>query len=986
MIAKFKLGVPTTDLPRVAQLAEVRSTREELDTFITKTFSDLEPDEHIRWLTSFPWRSIFTTNYDMGLERAYKLNPSPPQNPVPISVTANLQYTDSRLEVPIFHLHGTPYQPCPSPIVITQTDYARYQEHREMVWNRFKNDCATSTILYLGYSGRDHNWQLIIDEIASQFLPSKPPAAYRIDPFPDPIDVELHRKVRGIETLPLSLPELRAMVDRELGDFRPTTDTLNRLRNQVPQHLRAEYDKAPTPMIRLLKSWEYVTDAHVGLQSNTKDFLRGSSPNWSLIAQGHRFTRDIEDELWDWILELWTSLKPKSSAAVLLAPAGYGITTILMAIALRAVDAAHGPVFRLREGADVNEGDVLFAASLFPEVPCLFVVDRAKEHVTRIRNSLAQIRNAQTKCARSLFVMGERRNEWPLTAAAGLHAEEFDLLPLSDGEIDRLLDFLAAEGALGKLESLDRTFQFAVVKNKHEKQLLVAMREATEGEGVGFDAIIENEYRGIDEGRSPSVIRELYLLVCCFYQHGVLIRDRLLENVLGSPLQELFEEIGSSLEGVVDYVELDAARGEFGARARHRTIAEIVWKKCGPRDRKEALLQKAMERLNLTYYLDKTVFDLFIRSDEIVSTFSTFEGKVKFFETATQRDPNNAFVYQHFARMLLHEGELTLALAQIDSAIEKDRNKTIRSLHHTRGMVLAEMAITESNDELARKRLTQAEREFSLCIAVKEIDDYGHSGLANLYVKWSRRPRISHDEATEYLEKAESTISAGLKVVTDRASLFIASAEVKKDLGNAPARIQKLQQAVESNSASSVGRYLLARAYREQGKPEKTLQILDSIVKSDFKNVRAYLQYVRAMLDTGQAAEKCAATLSQCRLDGESDPAFVGLYGGLLYEARRYEEVKKLWELSKEQNFSLDERTRRRYVALDPGDRMKNARFKGTVQLVKPGYALIQPDEGPVVISKVTAFAGAPIKIGQKMSFELSFSAKGPLAEHLEPL
>ena len=188
--------------------------------------------------------------------------------------------------------------------------------------------------------------------VAREFLPSKPPAAYRIDPFPDPIDVELHRGVRGIDTLPVSLRELRALVDLELGDYRPTADTVSRLRNQVPQHLRPEYDKAPTPMLRLLQSWEYANDANVGLQPNTKDFLRGSTPNWSLIAQGRRFTRDIEDELWDWLLEFATNSKLKSTAAVLLAPAGYGITTILMAIALRAMEAPTGPVFMLREGAD----------------------------------------------------------------------------------------------------------------------------------------------------------------------------------------------------------------------------------------------------------------------------------------------------------------------------------------------------------------------------------------------------------------------------------------------------------------------------------------------------------------------------------------------------------------------------------------------------------------------------------------------------------
>jgi len=104
LIHQFKLGIDPTDLPRVAQLAEVRSSsRRELDSFIKKTFDNLEPDEHIRWLTSFRWRAIFTTNYDMGLERAYALNENPPQNPQPIAVTANLGYTDNYVDVPIFH-------------------------------------------------------------------------------------------------------------------------------------------------------------------------------------------------------------------------------------------------------------------------------------------------------------------------------------------------------------------------------------------------------------------------------------------------------------------------------------------------------------------------------------------------------------------------------------------------------------------------------------------------------------------------------------------------------------------------------------------------------------------------------------------------------------------------------------------------------------------------------------------------------------------
>lgn len=75
----------------------------------------------------------------MGFEKAYELNAEPPQNPVPVSVTANLRFTDIQVDVPIFHLHGTPYNPCPSPMVLTERDYAYYKANRTMVWDKLSS-------------------------------------------------------------------------------------------------------------------------------------------------------------------------------------------------------------------------------------------------------------------------------------------------------------------------------------------------------------------------------------------------------------------------------------------------------------------------------------------------------------------------------------------------------------------------------------------------------------------------------------------------------------------------------------------------------------------------------------------------------------------------------------------------------------------------------------------------------------------------------
>src|SRR5262249_44359854 len=153
--------------------------------------ANLEPDSFFQWLTTFKWRAIFTTNYDRAIERAYELNPIPLQTAVSVSATSDLQYTDPRLQVPIFHLHGSLFGPNASHIVITQTDYARFKEKRQMLWNRLKTEFATSTLFYVGYSGRDPNWQLVLDELTQEFYPSGLPLSFRLDPSPDEIDTEL---------------------------------------------------------------------------------------------------------------------------------------------------------------------------------------------------------------------------------------------------------------------------------------------------------------------------------------------------------------------------------------------------------------------------------------------------------------------------------------------------------------------------------------------------------------------------------------------------------------------------------------------------------------------------------------------------------------------------------------------------------------------------------------------------------------------------
>jgi hypothetical protein len=149
------------DLSKVAQLVEIRKGRPELETFVRKRLEKLEPDETFQWLFRLRWRAIFTTNYDSGIQRAYALNSNPLQNPVTIAKTSDLTQFETRLQVPVLHLHGTLFGPSAATIVITEDDYIRFREHRRMMFELLKVQFATSTLLYVGYSNRDPNSDLL---------------------------------------------------------------------------------------------------------------------------------------------------------------------------------------------------------------------------------------------------------------------------------------------------------------------------------------------------------------------------------------------------------------------------------------------------------------------------------------------------------------------------------------------------------------------------------------------------------------------------------------------------------------------------------------------------------------------------------------------------------------------------------------------------------------------------------------------------------
>jgi tetratricopeptide (TPR) repeat protein len=893
------------------------------------------------------------------------MNGRPLQRPVPIASTAELVNYDPRLDVPIYHLHGALFGPR-SGIVVTESDYARFRESRRMLFEALKLRFATSTFLYIGYSNRDPSWKLVLDELTQDFFPSKPPASYRVAPDTDSIESEI-LKSKGIETIAATFEQFAVIASTTVAPSEADPERFSKVRSMVPTQLRDAFDKSPAAVTRLVASWTYVNQAPFTEAANTAAFLQGDRPNWAVVGAKHQFSRDIEEDVYDDVLDYVTGTPKIPSTVLVLGPAGYGITTALMSLASRLVAEKAGPVFMHKPATPLAEGDIVFAASMFDRPP-IFVVDDAGDNITALEGAITQLRGNNKP---AIFVLGERLNEWRQQRTR-LSGTERLIEPLSDAEIDRLLECLARHHALNNLEPLNRELRIAVIKQKHGKELLVTMKEATEGKG--FDAILEDEFRGIHNPLAQS----LYLTVCCLYQHGAYVRDAVLAQTMEVDLPTLYKQTAETLDGVVVYECIDEAMGLYAARARHRTVAAVVWERCGAMTERDRLLQATLQNLNLNYKPDVNAFEKLVRSERLVDGIRGLENKIKFFETACRKDPDNPYVRQHYGRMLSRENKPELALTQIEEGLKLHGRDTPRVLFHTKGVILTQLVAQTESEGIARRRLVQAEEAFRKSIALNRRDEYGYQGLAKLYLEWAKRAS-AESEATEYVSKVEEVISEGLRNVKVRDGLWVMTSEVEKWLGDMPSRVKALEQAIVANPGSVIARYLLGRTYRQLGKPDKALLVLDPVVKGNIDEFRAFIEYALALLATGKSLSEAIAVLSISTTYGLSDARFVATLGGLQFMANAFSNAEKTFQESVRREFPYSEIHTIHFRPSIIGA-TSALKLHGKVTVVRPKYALLEVEGYPTFLCPSSKFGDMQFKVGMKVQFEVEFNAKGPVA------
>jgi hypothetical protein len=301
-------------------------------------------------------------------------------------------------------------------------------------------------------------------------------------------------------------------------------------------------------------------------------FFRGNVASWSDLAHGLDIRRrlhgpdgDIDSKAFDDTTLprlLDRARNGESPVVVFLGPAGTGKTTQLHRTAFELYRRFPTEVVVLRHhtGWEPELSDLVLAHEANPHSALAIVFDEAgprAHHIDALR------RNIQLKHIPAILLCAERPNLWPNIPADRYH------LPaeLTPHEAQDILDRLKTYNLLGVLSDLTREQQTDRLIGAWDGQLLVTLREATEGRR--FDEIIESEYRSIPTPEG----RDTYLATALLHRSGLLLPAEVAMAIGRCADKRAFRDVQRACQGALI---LESSGVRRLCRTRHKRIAEVL--------------------------------------------------------------------------------------------------------------------------------------------------------------------------------------------------------------------------------------------------------------------------------------------------------------------------------------------------------------------------------------------------------------------------
>jgi len=966
-------------LDTTARLAISETDLQAVQQFVCRVFESFNPAPFHLQLPAFVWRDIFTTNYDLIIERAYS-QPGRLQDLVPFF--SDNQRVDDRLRtdrsLAYIKLHGciSSTNDERAPLILTPEQYISHKSGRERLFARFEESLREHPIIYVGHSLSDPDLLYILHRF--QKLGSLRPRSYVVSPH---MSAPEKRYWEGERISPLegTLQEFLSVLDARLPKtFRGLAATIEQRDQTVLKHMQRKPADGLTNSLQFFfsKVVDHVDAGMATEEPEPRTFYRGYFSDWSPIVANldARRTTTMNRMLKEIVLPNDCERRFRQELFLLKGHAGAGKSVLLRRVAWQAA-VEHRVLCLYVKQPGLFEYEHLLEVAASTQKRIFLFLDPAGDCVTLIPQLLEASKRDDVPLT---IVTAERHNEWN-TQCSVLQkhvVQEYELRYLSRSETEALVELLAEHKSLGHLERLSHSDRVRAFEKRAGRQLLVALHEATSGKP--FAEIVLDEYNGIPEGSA----RDLYRTVCILHRLGVPARAGLISRVHGIPFSAFEERLFTPLQFVV------FARAGTGVRdhvyvTRHPHIAELVFEQTllDEQHRLEEYL-RVITRLDVGYQVDAAGLRGLMKANELIKLFS-FQNAKRLFSAAKQVAPEDHMLFQQEAilEMKAREGDLERAAELLQDAVNATEHQSPVILHSIAELALRRAKAAESH-LVREKALGDMKVAIAELLKMRSQKEYAyHTVLRSLL--WQMRSAFKESEASRI-----EALAGEFQVVLARAiedcpsSSYVRDAEsrFRSLLRDSPGAIIALKKAWQADRSKSLVAIRLARLHATDGDLDSAIAVLKQCVDAKPADKDAHFELGMLLNSWSQASNE--ERLHHFRAGfTQGDKRYAQQFWflrALFLSGDEKAAAEGFRKLGNRAEVDVDTKLRAR-------GRVSGRRYRGVVEKVGPYFTILRLEgSGTTVFAHRSSWPDQlweKVKPNVRVQFALAFSFRGPVAE-----
>jgi cold shock CspA family protein len=952
--------------------------------FIRDTFVDFLPAPFHYLIPSFNWNSIFTTNYDLLVEKAYQNHQGGPSlvGYIKDGQKIDLELKNKSNSVLLTKLHGciNHYLDTEIPLVLSSDQYVNVSKNRRMLFDRLLNHAAQFPVIFVGYRAADIHIKRIFSDLEE--LGQRRPRYFYISPNIGSYQ-RSYLETRRTTCIAATFESFLTGLDRQLSSpLRTVKLDIDAALSPIRKHINVPNPRPSGDLVAFLTSdVECVYSTMPFAAGKDADFYEGRPLGFHPIATDLDVRRNKKTDTF--LSDIFFRMEEdddnaRTELCVVKGAAGAGKSVFIRRLAWEAaINFNCLCLYHRRAGslryAPLEELYALTSSRIF-----LFV-DRAAYHVDEIDALLSRARSGKIPLT---LVTAERHNEWNVRCERlEKHvAYEDEVTRLSSQEVERLVSKLRKANALGVLSDKSDKECKEIFETKLDRQILVALHEATKGKT--FEDIVIDEYRRI----IPIEAQLLYLDICTFQRFGAELRAGLISRIGGVSFREFEERLLRPLEKVV-FVTHDRYSKDYLYISRHQRIAEIVFEHAiESQKEKYDIIVRLLKGINRDYSSDNEAFEALMHGATLRSIFANADLARQLLDEGLAITGNDEFIlHQRAVFELQHaDGDPTAALEFINRALSK--NPTDKAKLNTKANVYRRLA-QQTTNEIKRARLRgnafnvlnsiqgKGGRDYTLLLNV-QIDELLDLLKANSQGELSERAIAGKcQEIDRLLIRAHSASPADPFVLQ-------AEARYRQEIKQSARAFAAIKRAHELNPSIVPIALRLARVYLERDEIEQAVVTLTgALTRTSSKELRFELGKLlseRPELQPGADA----VDLLEKSFDLDDGAILPRLY--LLREywrrgkAEKYRQLQRsLMKMQAPRNLRSDPR----FIIEQNG---KQVKFRGVIRRKEADYAFIDPDEGypDVFLHRLNAsdVAFDQLTEGAPIIFAVGFCTKGATA------